>query len=93
MIKFADIVLLGTLLLALSGCANIGKFFHSDFDNVEYGKLVELNTIAIMPAKTWCNPSSLNQMNYRAQYLHTYATHRLNTNIAEIYAGIHGLTS
>lgn len=93
MVKFADIVLLGTLLLALSGCANIGKFFPSDFDNVEYGKLVELNTIAIMPAKTWCNPSSLNQMNYRAQYLHTYATHRLNTNIAEIYAGIHGLTS
>ena len=85
--------LIGTLALLLSSCANVGKYLPSEFDNVEYGKLVELNTIAIMPSKSWCNPSSLNQMNYRARYLHTYARHRLNSNIADIYAGIHGLTN
>lgn len=93
MVKFKDIVLIVALTLAIAGCSSIGKYLPSEFDNVEYGKLVELNTIAIMPAKSWCNPSSLNQMNYRAQYLHTYAEHRLNPNIAEIYAGIHGLTT
>lgn len=93
MVKFADIVLIGALTLAIAGCSSIGKYLPSEFDNVEYGKLVELNTIAIMPGTGWCSKSQLNQMNYRAQYLHTYATHRLNTNIAEIYAGIHGLTT
>lgn len=92
MIKIANTVLLGTLLLALSGCANIGKFFPSEFDNVEYGKLVELNVIANMPQDDWCKKSTISQMNYRALYLHTYAENRLNDNITEIYKGLHGLT-
>ena len=85
--------LIGTLALLLSGCANVSKYLPSEFDNVEYGKLVELNVISIMPQSSWCTKSTLSQMNYRAMYLHTYAEHRLNSNIAEIYAGIHGLTS
>ena len=92
MVKFADIVLIGTLVLAISGCSSVGKYLPSDFDNVEYGKLVELNVIANMPQDDWCKKSTISQMNYRALYLHTYAEHRLNDNITEIYKGLHGLT-
>lgn len=93
MVNTMKYFLIGTLALLLSSCANIGKYLPSEFDNVEYGKLVELNVISIMPQSSWCTKSTLSQMNYRAMYLHTYAEHRLNSNIVDIYAGIHGLTS
>ena len=79
-------------IVLLSSCSTIGKYLPSDFDNVEYGKLVELNVVADMPQNDWCKKSTISQMNYRAKYLHTYAQHRLNDNITEIYKGLHGLT-
>lgn len=92
MVKFKDIVLIGVLTLAIAGCSSIGKYLPSEFDNVEYGKLVELNVISNMPQEDWCKKSTVNQMNYRAKYLVTYAENRLNDNITEIYKGLHGLT-
>ena len=85
-------ILIGLLVITISGCSSIGKWLPSEFDNVEYGKLVELNVISNMPQDDWCKKSTISQMNYRAQYLHTYAEHRLNDNIVEIYKGMHGLT-
>ena len=85
-------ILIGLLVITVSGCSSIGKWLPSEFDNVEYGKLVELNVISNMPQDDWCKKSTINQMNYRAQYLHTYADNRLNDNIVEIYKGVHGLT-
>jgi len=77
-------ILIGALLIVTAGCSSLGKYLPSDFDNVEYGKLVELNVIANMPQDDWCKKSTISQMNYRALYLHTYAEHRLNDNITEI---------
>ena len=86
-------IFLITALVLMTSCSTIGKFLPSEFDNVEYGKLVELNVLSNMPQDDWCKKSIINQLNYRAQYLHTYAEYRLNTNIVEIYKGIHGLTT
>lgn len=82
------------LTFMLAGCSALGKLIPSKFDNVEYGKLVELNvlTTAHVSAEDWCNKAIINQLNYRAEYLHTYSTYRLNANIADIYKGIYDLT-
>lgn len=82
------------LVTVLAGCSSIGKFIPSKFDNVEYGKLVELNVLTTSHGgvEDWCNKAIINQLNYRAEYLHTYSTYRLNANIANIYKGIHDLT-
>lgn len=88
-------VLVSFVLVAfLAGCSSLGKFIPSKFDNVEYGKLVELNvlTTSHAGAEDWCNKAIVNQLNYRAEYLHTYSKYRLNANIASIYKGIHDLT-
>lgn len=87
-------VLFVLLTFGLSGCSAIGKFIPSKFDNVEYGKLVELNVLSTIhnQKEDWCNAGILNQMYYRAEYLRTYSTHRLNANITSIYEGIHGIT-
>ena len=84
MVKFKDIVLIGVLTLAIAGCSSIGKYLPSEFDNVEYGKLVELNVISNMPQEDWCKKSTVNQMNYRAKYLVTYAENRLDDNVKKI---------
>ena len=87
--------LLGLVLVTfLAGCSSISKFLPSNFDNVEFGKLVELNVVAELkdPAEPWCNPVIINQMNYRSLWLVTYSKYRLNDNIAEIYKQIHGIT-
>lgn len=89
-------LILGLVLVTfLGGCSSLGKFIPSKFDNVEYGKLVELNVIAISHGRTqeWCNASILNQMKYRAEWLHTYSKYRLNANITEIYKGLLDLTT
>lgn len=88
------IVIFTLLVMGLAGCSTIGKFMPSNFDNVEYGKLVELNVLSTIHSKKedWCNAGILNQMHYRAEYLRTYSTHRLNANITSIYEGIHGIT-
>lgn len=88
------IVVFALLVISLTGCSTLGKLIPSKFDNVEYGKLVELNvlTTAHVNAEDWCNKSIINQLNYRAEYLHTYSTYRLNANIADIYKGIYDLT-
>jgi len=90
--KSAVFFVLFTFMLA--GCSALGKFVPSKFDNVEYGKLVELNVLSIIHGQKedWCNKAILNQMNYRAEYLLTYSTYRLNDNITNIYKGIHDLT-
>lgn len=87
-------ILIGLFAVLTVGCSSIGKFVPSEFDNVEYGKLVELSVLSLSHGSTeeWCKSSMISQMNYRAEYLHTYAKHRLNDNIVEIYKGIHDLT-
>lgn len=85
-----------SLVVLLSGCSVIGKFMPSNFDNAEFGKLVELNVVSMSvnpKAQDWCNPMIIGQMNYRAEWLHTYSKYRLNDNITAIYKGIHDLTS
>ena len=86
-----NIILLASVLV-LGACSSLGKFIPSEFDNVEYGKLVELNVVATSHQNDWCKKSSLGQMNYRAEWLDTYSNHRLNDNITEIYKGIWDLT-
>jgi hypothetical protein len=85
---------LASLVIFATGCSSIGKYVPSEFDNVEYGKLVELNVISVShnSIEDWCNKGIINQMNYRAKYLHTYAKHRLNENIVNVYSEIHKLT-
>jgi|TARA_R110002074_G_scaffold280675_1_gene452035 hypothetical protein len=88
-----NILLLASVLI-LGACSTIGKYLPSDFDNVEYGKLVELNVVSAMGEDgLWCMKPVLSQMNYRSFYLHTYSKNRLNENITEIYKGLHGLTT
>ena len=88
-----NILLLASVLI-LGACSTIGKYIPSDFDNVEYGKLVELNVVSAMGEDgLWCMKPVLSQMNYRSFYLHTYSKNRLNKNITEIYKGLHGLTT
>ena len=89
-----NLLSLALCLFILSGCTSIGKFLPSDFDNVEYGKLVELNVVSAMgETGLWCMKPILSQMNYRAFYLHTYSKHRLNENITGIYKKLHDLTT
>tara|TARA_E500000178_G_scaffold351615_1_gene413126 strand:+ start:333 stop:713 length:381 start_codon:yes stop_codon:yes gene_type:complete len=87
-----DSIIVACIAIGLAGCSSIGKFLPSEFDNVEYGKLVELNVISTSHQNDWCKKSTLGQMNYRAEWLHTYSAHRLNDNITEIYKGIWDLT-
>ena len=88
-----NILVLASVLI-LGACSTIGKYLPSDFDNVEYGKLVELNVVSAMGEDgLWCMKPVLSQMNYRSFYLHTYSKNRLNENITEIYKGLHGLTT
>ena len=88
-----NILVLASVLI-LGACSSIGKYLLSDFDNVEYGKLVELNVVSAMGEDgLWCMKPVLSQMNYRSFYLHTYSKNRLNENITEIYKGLHGLTT
>jgi hypothetical protein len=88
-----NILVLASVLI-LGACSTIGKYLPSDFDNVEYGKLVELNVVSAMGEPgLWCMKPILSQMNYRAFYLHTYSDHRLNENITGIYKGLHDLTT
>lgn len=85
-----------SLVVLLSGCSALSKFIPSNFDNAEFGKLVELNVVSMsVNAKTedWCNPMIIGQMNYRAEWLYTYSKYRLNDNITQVYKGIHGLTT
>lgn len=85
--------LLGLVLVSLlTGCSTIGKLIPSKFDNVEYGKLVELNVISTMAPGGWCQESAIQQMNYRAVWLQTYSKYRLNENIAKIYEQIGDIT-
>ena len=76
----------------LAGCSALGKYIPSNFDNVEYGKLVELNVISTTVSGTWCQKSTIQQMNYRAEWLKTYSKYRLNDNIAGIYEQIGSIT-
>lgn len=82
-----------SLFLLLSGCSALSKFIPSNFDNVEYGMLVELNVIASSPLveDNWCNDSHLNRMAYISRQLKVYSEHRLNENIANIYSEIDSL--
>jgi len=82
-------------ILSLSGCAVANKYMVSPFDNVEYGKLVELNTTASTPngpEKSWCNSLELQMIHYYAKYLATYSKHTLNSNIANTYQEIYSLS-
>ena len=88
-----NIVSLALCIFVLSGCSSIGKFIPSDFDNVEYGKLVELNVISNMSQGDWCKKSTIGQMDYRAHWLYTYSKYRLNENITTIYQKLNSLTN
>ena len=89
--RIIDVFFVGLIVLAVSSCSTL---IPSKFDNVEYGKLVELNVVSAMGEDgLWCMKPVLSQMNYRSHYLHTYSQHRLNDNITEIYKGLHGLTT
>jgi hypothetical protein len=80
------------LILTLMGCSSFAKFLPSNFDNVEFGKLVELNILAITPSTTdWCDKSDIAKMSYVSRQLEVYSFNRLNTNISNIYAGINSL--
>jgi len=88
-----NILVLASVLI-LGACSTVGKYLPSEFDNVEYGKLVELNVVSAMGEDgLWCMKPVLSQMNYRSHYLHTYSQHRLNDNITEIYKDLHVLTT
>jgi len=64
-------ILIGALLIVTAGCSSLGKYLPSDFDNVEYGKLVELNVIANMPQDDWCKKIN-NQPNELQSFIFTY---------------------
>jgi len=91
LVRIVDIFFLGLIVAAVSGCSSL---MPSKFDNVEYGKLVELNVVSAMGEDgLWCMKPVLSQMNYRSHYLHTYSQHRLNDNITEVYKDLHVLTT
>jgi uncharacterized protein YceK len=88
-----NIVSLALCIFVLSGCTSISKFIPSDFDNVEYGKLVELNVISAMGEDgLWCMKPILSQMDYRTHWLYTYSKYRLNDNITTVYQKLNSLT-
>jgi len=83
------------IILGLAGCSAIDRFMPSDFDNVEYGMLVELNVVsksALVKDESWCHPSHLSRMAYLSTQLEVYATHRLNENIVNIYKEVNSMT-
>lgn len=76
------------MVLGLVSCTAITDLLPSDFDNVEYQMLVELNVIAKSPLvkdDAWCHPSHISRMSYLSHQLTVYAKHRLNPNINKIY--------
>lgn len=88
------ILLTTCIVLGLASCSAIDRFMPSDFDNVEYDMLVELNVISksdLVKEKSWCHPSHLSRMAYLSTRLEVYATHRLNENIVNIYKEINSM--
>jgi len=79
-----------SLAIFLSGCSTLGKFIPSKFDNVEFGKLVELNVISKSPLVgiEWCRETDINRMSYLSAQLKVYSENRLNANIANVYGEI-----
>lgn len=84
-----------TLSFLIAGCSSIGKLIPSKFDNVEFGKLVELNVIASSPlvGEEWCRENDLNRMAFISKQLKVYSEHRLNANISEVYTEIDSLVT
>lgn len=82
-------------IVFITGCANIGKWVPSDFDNVEFAKLAELHVMASEPldGANWCGPADIGMMDYNARVLAVYSEHRLNDNIKNIYTAIQDLTT
>jgi hypothetical protein len=78
------------LILTLMGCSSFAKFMPSNFDNVEFGKLVELNVISKTPSidTNWCDQKDINDMFYISSQLEVYSANRLNENINNIYSKI-----
>jgi len=74
----------------LAGCSTIQKFMPSNFDNVEFGKLVELNVIFESPliGEDWCREMDIHRMAFVSNQLRVYSENRLNANISKIYSEI-----
>lgn len=84
-----NILLSGLLLLGITGC----NIMPDNFDNVEYGYLVELNVIASEPViEDYCRGAELRRMDFIASVLVKYSEHTLNENVNNIYKDIKGLT-
>ena len=81
--------LLATVLI-VSGCANWGDYIPEEFDGNEYMKLAELSVLSSLSET--CDGVELASMRFNSAVLMKYSEGTLKTNIAEIYAGIHGLT-
>lgn len=75
------------------GCAELGKWVPSKYDNNEFDTLAEIQVIAGMPTKDWCNPRELQFMKRQSAKLVLYGKYRLNDNIEGIYNDLHSLVS
>lgn len=75
--------LIVTTLFLLTSCG----LLPSKFDNVEYGKLIELHVASSTPVvgDDWCRSADLNRLQYLSSQLKVYSNYRLNKNIASIY--------
>ena len=81
-------------LMLIASCADLKKWIPSDFDNVEFDSLASLYVVAIHPSTDdWCNKRELQYMDRQSAKLEVYSKYRLNSNINDIYAEIHGLAS
>ena len=81
------IIIVG-IVLSLAGCANIGNLVADKFDNVEYGKLVELNVDAI----TSEGRCPLSQDTYKnSLWLKIYSAGTMNDTSTDLYKELHGL--
>jgi uncharacterized small protein (DUF1192 family) len=89
------VILVSLIAFSLTGCATIGKYIPSKFDNVEFGNLAELHVVATKPsvANDWCAEKDLKKMAHLSDVLAVYSKHRLNENIAGVYAEINSLTN
>jgi len=90
-------LLAGALVIGLSSCSAI-DFLQNDlpdnFDNVEFGYLVELNVLASEPViEDYCRGAELRRMDFLSSVLVKYSANTLNRNTTNIYKDIKSLTT
>ena len=82
------IIIVTIAMLSLTGCANVANIFADRFDNVEYGKLVELNVDAIASEGN----CPLSKETYKkALWLKIYSEGTMNDTSSDLYEELYGL--